>query len=99
MIICSLIFIAAFAARYGTGFNIAGKYAGVLSNKGERIELCDAMGTSILSFKYKDSWHKQTDGGGYSLVITDSVKIDIDNWSKKSSWQVSRNIGGSPGVQ
>src|SRR5262249_29222112 len=56
---------AAFTARYGTGFNIAGAYAGALDNAGERIQLVDASGEEILDFHYNNSWYPVTDGLGF----------------------------------
>src|SRR5262249_19118129 len=42
--------LAAFTARYGGGFNIAGQYEGYLNNGGERLQLVDASGEEILDF-------------------------------------------------
>ncbi|UCG47830.1 MAG: lamin tail domain-containing protein, partial [Phycisphaerales bacterium] len=63
----------AFEARYGAGAAIAGQYAGRLDNGGERIRLEDAIGGTILDFKYKDGWRAIADGYGYSLTITDAA--------------------------
>jgi Lamin Tail Domain len=87
----------AFAARYGADINIAGQYAGRLANDGERIRLEDAIGQTILDFKYNDNWYSLTDGKGYSLTIIDEVNTDPDNWNQKDSWRASANPGGSPG--
>jgi hypothetical protein len=35
---------------------IAGQYNGSLNNAGERIELQDALGRTILNFRFKDGW-------------------------------------------
>ncbi|UCG50193.1 MAG: CotH kinase family protein, partial [Phycisphaerales bacterium] len=66
----------AFEARYGTGAAIAGQYAGRLNNGGERIRLEDAIGGTILDFKYKDGWRRIADGYGYSLTIIDAANPD-----------------------
>ncbi|MHC4744896.1 MAG: lamin tail domain-containing protein, partial [Planctomycetota bacterium] len=62
----------AFASRYPAFIGvIAGEYAGSLNNGGERIELADAAGKTILNFEYKDGWRRITDGLGYSLTNID----------------------------
>ena len=38
---------AAFKAKYGQSPPVAGQYSGRLANDGERIELVDAVGTTI----------------------------------------------------
>ncbi|MHC4640875.1 MAG: lamin tail domain-containing protein, partial [Planctomycetota bacterium] len=60
-----------FEAKYGTAVNVAGQYAGRLANDGERIKLEDAIGRTILDFKYEDGWRSLTDGDGFSLTIID----------------------------
>ena len=89
---------AAFEAQYPafTGV-IAGQYAGSLDNGGERIELEDALGQSILRFSYKDGWRSITDGQGFSLTIIDPADSDPSNWDKQDSWRASAYVGGSPG--
>ncbi|UCG48821.1 MAG: lamin tail domain-containing protein, partial [Phycisphaerales bacterium] len=87
----------AFEARYGTGAAIAGQYAGRLNNGGERIRLEDAIGGTILDFKYKDGWRAIADGYGYSLTITDAANPDPNSWGRKDSWRASAYEGGSPG--
>lgn len=89
---------AAFEGRYGTGVDIAGEYSGKLDNGGERIRLEDAVGRSILDFKYKDGWRGITDGAGYSLTMIDSSDPNNSNWGKKDSWRASAYAGGSPGL-
>ena len=87
----------AFAARYGADINIAGQYAGRLANDGERIRLEDAVGQTILDFKYNDNWYSLTDGKGHSLTIVDEINTHPDNWNQKDAWRPSANPAGSPG--
>jgi len=87
----------AFQAQYGTNITIAGQYTGRLNNAGEKIELVDAVGQTILEFDYKDGWYSITDGDGFSLTIINPANPDPNSWGDKASWQASTNIGGSPG--
>ncbi|MHC4745540.1 MAG: LamG-like jellyroll fold domain-containing protein, partial [Planctomycetota bacterium] len=50
---------------------IAGEYVGSLDNGGERVELADATGETILNFRYNDGWRRITDGLGFSLTNID----------------------------
>ncbi len=88
----------AFKARYGSTLPIAGQYSGSLANEGEKIELVDAIGTTIHSFKYEDAWCDSTDGKGYSLTIAEPAGSDPNAWSQKSAWRSSARLGGSPGT-
>ncbi|MGD0516587.1 MAG: lamin tail domain-containing protein, partial [Thermoguttaceae bacterium] len=100
--------LAAFQSRYGTGLNsiIAGQYGVVtstnldpkhLSNSGEKVTLADALGETILSFTYNDSWYKQTDGTGNSLVIRNASATDRTLWDQREGWFASHTATGSPG--
>jgi len=89
--------LTTFTAQYGTEVNTAGPYSGSLNNAGERIELEDAIGQTILDFSYNDNWSNITDGQGYSLTIIDASNPDPNSWSAKDSWRASAYIGGSPG--
>ena len=86
-----------FASRYGTGINIAGQYSGKLSNGGERIELQDPVGQTILNFRYSDNWQPLTDGDGLSLEIIDSTNSDPSSWNRGDSWRAGQTLYGSPG--
>jgi hypothetical protein len=86
----------AIRARYGTAINIAGQYSGRLDNAGERITLTDAIGSTILDFRYKDGWHSITDGEDFSLTIIDTGNPDPNRWEEKDSWRPSAYAGGSP---
>jgi hypothetical protein len=90
--------LAAFTARYGPGLPVAGRYAGSLSNSGERVELCDAADTVIHSFRFEDHWFDATDGGGFSLTLKDPRTADPAALGDKSLWQPSASAGGSPGT-
>ncbi|HEX5219577.1 MAG TPA: lamin tail domain-containing protein [Verrucomicrobiae bacterium] len=87
---------AAFTARFGPGFSIAGQYSGALNNGGELLRLEDAVGEKILEFEYNNSWYPLTDGLGFSLVIVDA-NAPWDSWGQKSSWRAS-TLNGSPGI-
>jgi hypothetical protein len=87
----------AFETRYGTGLNIAGEYSGRLNDAGERIQLEDAVGQAILDFDYKDGWHSNTDGDGFSLTIIDPANTEPYGWNEKESWRASAYLSGSPG--
>ena len=87
----------AFIARYGPGLPVAGEYSGSLSNAGERIELQDALGTTIQALTYEDNWYAATDGEGYSLTAKDPAGSDPNDWSTKAAWRPSTAPGGSPG--
>jgi len=87
----------AFDARYGTDIFIAGQYSGRLNNAGERIELEDAIGRTILDFCYRDGWRSLSDGEGFSLTILDPANPDLSSWEQKDAWRPSAYLGGSPG--
>jgi hypothetical protein len=89
---------AAFESRYGPGLPVAGRYAGSLNNAGERLELRDAVGTVIHSFRFEDDWFSQTDGHGYSLTLKDPATADPNALGDKTLWRASARPGGSPGT-
>jgi hypothetical protein len=90
---------AVFASEYPSfsGIN-AGKYTGRLSNAGERIELEDAVGQTILNFSFKDGWYPITDGNGFSLNIISPTDPCTDNWEYQEFWQPSSVVKGTPGA-
>ena len=63
---------AAFEFRYGTGLPIAGEYTGRFSNAGERVEVVDGTGRSLIAFTFGTSapWPGSADGSGPSLTLT-----------------------------
>lgn len=89
---------AAFAIRYPTvTVPVLGPYEGVLDNAGERLEVKDACGETILDFEYKDGWCPATDGSGRSLVIRDAT-VAYDAWGDATSWGISLASTGTPGA-
>jgi len=87
-----------FESFYPAGINIAGEYTGNLSNSGEEIVLAlpAPLDAAMLRFDYDDLWRPATDGGGYSLVITDPT-LDPAAWDDAESWEAGAVINGSPG--
>ncbi|MCL4176888.1 MAG: lamin tail domain-containing protein [Verrucomicrobia bacterium] len=86
---------AAFEFRYGTGLAIAGEYVGRLSNAGERIELVDAAGRSLIAFTFGTDapWPASPDGDGTSLTL-----VDFEGDPEiAGSWSASDVWGGTPG--
>ncbi len=88
---------AAFEAKYSSGLPVVGQYTGSLSNAGERIELQDAAGNIIHSFRFNDGWFDATDGRGFSLTVKDPRTVDPNALNDKSVWRPSARTGGSPG--
>ncbi len=97
---------SAFVAAYPSvdAALIDGQFDGSLSNSGERIQLLDADGATVLDFTYEDGsdlgeepWREETDGKGFSLVIKDENGASQD-WSQGSRWRSSARSGGSPGA-
>jgi len=73
-----------------------GPYSGKLDNGGERIELSNANGRIIISFRYNDRapWPVSPDGTGHSLIL---AKLGGDP-EEGSTWSASTFIGGTPGA-
>ncbi|QDU89254.1 CotH protein [Pirellulimonas nuda] len=88
--------IAAFEARYGTGFPIAGEYSGKFADSGERVTLADSTGLLIHDFTYSDAapWPAAADGDGPSLEVIDA----LGSLSQPTNWRISAADGGTPGV-
>lgn len=86
-----------FAGPAAADVPILGPYTGNLSNGGERIELVDALGATLLDFRYDDGWHAGTDGAGLSLEVVDVSHADPHRFSEKQTWQPSLEVGGTPG--
>lgn len=81
-------------AAYGISV-VYGPFTGRLDNDGERIELSNANGEIIISFRYNDAWPwpNSPDGTGHSLIL---LKLGGDP-EEASSWAASTYIGGTPG--
>jgi len=89
--------LAAFDWYYGTdGILIGGEFTGRLDNSGEPISIMDGRGELVQLFRFEDTWHPTTDGGGFSLHIIDSG-LAKETWDLANSWEPSRERGGSPG--
>jgi hypothetical protein len=90
---------AVFTAEHPTFSGvIAGEYTGSsLANGGERVRLEDAVGGTVLDFRYNDGWRPITDGVGYSLTVMDETESDPNMWDEKQGWDASTYIGGTPG--
>lgn len=89
----------AFECRYGSEAleRVAGRYRGKLSNGGEYIQVKDLYTGELMGFAYDDAWYKQTDGGGYSLVVINPWNTAVQALGQKGSWRVSYHLAGSPG--
>ncbi|MCK4293581.1 MAG: lamin tail domain-containing protein [Planctomycetes bacterium] len=66
-----------------------------LNNDGERVELSNANGEIIISFRYNDTWPwpKSADGTGHTLIL---ARPGGDP-EEASTWSPSTFIGGTPG--
>ncbi len=87
----------AFEAAYGSDLPVAGQYSKILNNGGDRIQLEDALGQTILDFRYEDKWYIQTDGRGYSLEASNIWTTAPDQFSDITPWRQSVHLNGSPG--
>ncbi len=87
---------AAFAARYGTGFNIAGTFGGTLDNSGDHLRIEDSVGEMILDFSYNERWFPPADEGGRSLVVR-NASPDYATYDLPTNWALSGTAGGTPG--
>ncbi|MHC4744019.1 MAG: lamin tail domain-containing protein, partial [Planctomycetota bacterium] len=76
---------------------IAGQYSGRLNNGGERVELQDALGQTIQTFKYKDGWYDITDGLGFSLTVLDpgDNKVYRPDLGLISHWKLDETAGAT----
>jgi hypothetical protein len=89
----------AFVLRYGASLPIAGEFSGKLSNDGDRLSLrrlSGRTGESVFDFIYDDSWHRITDGHGFSLVLVNEEEPPANYW-QPGTWRHSSRLGGSPG--
>ena len=86
--------LAAFAFRYGSGYNIAGAYSGKFDNSGEEVTL-ESASSVIQDFTYDDNgaWPGRADGKGSSL----EVKNTAGDYNDPDNWRSSSEYMGSPG--
>lgn len=89
--------VPAFQLRHGTVPPVTGPYLGSLDNGGEELEIVDASGEVVLDFRYEDTWHPPTDGGGRTLVVRDADPADT-GYGQPSHWAISSTAEGSPGT-
>jgi len=92
----------AFAAHYNTnGMQVAGEYAGKLSNDGEAIRL-EFQGKKLFEVAYNDArgWPVAANGGGPSLVPLNGAIAGqgFDILDYPGNWRASTYNGGSPGM-
>jgi len=66
-----------------------------LSADGEMIalQLPWPLEAAILRFRYSDTWHPATDGGGHSLVISEPLAHPA-TWSEPESWRTAAPTPG-----
>ena len=81
-------------AAYGIT-NTIGNWEGALDNGGERIEICNPGGVTLVEVRYDDrgKWAVGADGAGHSLSLIDPY-LEIDD---PDSWTLSEELGGTPG--
>lgn len=91
----------ALSVRYPSITNtvtVLGPYYDDLSDKGERLELKDATGETILDFEYDDDWYPHTDGTGRSLVLREvSLQQTTLHLEDPKAWAICYMTSGSPG--
>ena len=90
---------AGFQAAYPSAPGLVlGPFDGSLDNAGEEIVVTSASRVPISSFIYREAapWPAAADGTGPSLVLQQPA--DNRPPSQPSSWTVSRQPGGSPGL-
>ncbi len=74
-----------------------GGWSGRLDNNGERLQLIDATGETVLDFRYDGDWFPEAEAQGRSLVITDPVATPWNEWDAQARWSVGDTTGGTPG--
>jgi len=78
------------------GVNVAGWFAGKLSNTGEEVALLDAAGNTITAVNYSNAggWPTGADATGHSLEVIDPNGDPND----PANWRVSNGLNGTPGA-
>ena len=87
---------AEFVARYGDGVKIVGQFTGTFADGGETLTFTGPALEPIATVAFQGLWYPEAAGGGYSLTLRDP-KSDPATWSSKDAWDVSVELGGSPG--
>jgi hypothetical protein len=86
---------AAFAARYGPGFGVAGEFSGPLPDHGGSLHLMSpSLVIDSLAWNDRAPWPAAADGRGYSLT-----RINVresESGSSPEAWRTSTFVGGSP---
>ncbi|MEM7232098.1 MAG: lamin tail domain-containing protein [Planctomycetota bacterium] len=91
---------AAIQTKYGITNTVGSWNPGgngtVLSNGGEKIEICNTANITVLEMTYDDrgKWPGGADGTGHSIEIESPFK-GIDD---ADHWNLSDTLGGTPGV-
>lgn len=88
---------AAFALRNPGVSNVLGNWSGRLDNKGERLQLVDPSGETVLDFSWEAARFPEAEAQGRSLVVIDESGTPWDEWGKAERWRVSAAPGGTPG--
>lgn len=85
----------AFARRH-SGVAIGGVYSGRLDDAGERLQLLDPAGETVIDLRYDDEgfWPLSADGRGHSLVPWQPEAAG----DEPEAWRASAFPGGSPGL-
>ncbi len=96
---CTLVVadISAFRSVYGMTPNVAGQYAGSLSDTGGQIvlQLPAPLDAAILRFSYSGMLYPAANGGGDSLAIQDPAAAPV-TWNDPTSWLPSTPTPGEP---
>jgi hypothetical protein len=88
---------AALALRHPAAGTVVGNWWGRLNNDGERLQLVDSAGETVLDFSYNDTWHPWSEAHGHSLVMLDEAGTPYNEWDERTRWGISAQPGGSPG--
>lgn len=94
LVVCANV--AAFSLRYPGVFAI-GDWIGRLDNSGERIQLIDPAGESVLDFSYSGDWQPNIKNNGKSLVMKDVATAVWNDYGTAAHWATSETVGGTPG--
>lgn len=87
---------AAFSLRYPGIFAI-GDWIGRLDNNGERLQIVDPAGESVLEFSYSGDWYPAAKTSGQSLVMSEPATTAWNDWGVAAHWALSTAPGGTPG--